>query len=82
VALAWVLRKGTIPIIGPRTPEQLADNLKAASLALSPAQIEQLDEASSIPLGAPHEALASPDIQARFAGGHPELLDNCPVAII
>ena len=30
VAIAWVLGKGILPIIGPRTPEQLADNLAAA----------------------------------------------------
>jgi aryl-alcohol dehydrogenase-like predicted oxidoreductase len=29
VAIAWVLHKGVLPILGPRTPAQLADNLGA-----------------------------------------------------
>jgi aryl-alcohol dehydrogenase-like predicted oxidoreductase len=49
VALAWLLSDQlvTSPIIGPRTLEQLQDNLGAAGLRLSPAEKESLDEASS-----------------------------------
>jgi aryl-alcohol dehydrogenase-like predicted oxidoreductase len=46
VALAWVLSKSfvTTVIIGVKTQEQLDDNLAAADLALSAAEIARLDE--------------------------------------
>ena len=49
IALAWLLSDPLItsPIIGPRTLEQLEDNLGAAGLRLSAAEKEMLDEASS-----------------------------------
>jgi aryl-alcohol dehydrogenase-like predicted oxidoreductase len=75
VAIAWVLAKGVLPIIGPRTPAQLTDNLAAAALVLTDAQIAQLDAASAVTLGFPHEMLASAETRARLAGGHPELID-------
>jgi len=75
VAIAWVMEKGVLPIIGPRTPAQLADNLAAAALVLSEEQIARLDGASAIPLGFPHELLAEPETSARLTGGHPELID-------
>ncbi len=48
VALAWLLhnRLITSPIIGPRTLEQLKDNLGAINLSLSEEQKNILDEAS------------------------------------
>lgn len=58
VAIAWAIAQGVFPIIGPRTPEQLADNLAAARLALSPAQLVQLDASSRTPPGYPHEQIA------------------------
>jgi aryl-alcohol dehydrogenase-like predicted oxidoreductase len=39
VAIAWAGTHGAVPIIGPRTPEQLADNLGALPLKLSAEQI-------------------------------------------
>jgi aryl-alcohol dehydrogenase-like predicted oxidoreductase len=57
VALAWVLaqqrRAVAIPIIGVRTDAQLAENLGALEIELAPAELEQLDEASHVPLGFP-----------------------------
>jgi aryl-alcohol dehydrogenase-like predicted oxidoreductase len=49
VALAWQLSDPLItsPIIGPRSPEQLADNLGAAGLRLTVEQRRYLDEISS-----------------------------------
>jgi aryl-alcohol dehydrogenase-like predicted oxidoreductase len=59
VAIAWVLHKGTtLPILGPRTPQQLADNLGALALNLSPEQVARLDTASAISLGFPHDIVA------------------------
>jgi aryl-alcohol dehydrogenase-like predicted oxidoreductase len=48
VAIAWVLAKPfiTASIIGPRTLEQLLDNLAAAEVTLTPDEVAQLDEVS------------------------------------
>lgn len=49
IALAWLLSDPLItsPIIGPRTLEQLQDNLGAAGLKLTPQEKQSLDQASS-----------------------------------
>ncbi|MGN6627459.1 MAG: aldo/keto reductase [Tepidisphaeraceae bacterium] len=46
LALAWCMSKPgiTSPIIGPRTMEQLEDNLKAADLTLSEADHKEIDQ--------------------------------------
>ncbi|MBB6242396.1 aldo/keto reductase [Rhodanobacter sp. MP1X3] len=46
VALAWLLRNPavTAPIIGPRTVEQLKENLRAVDVVLSDDVLEQLDK--------------------------------------
>jgi len=54
-ALAWVSAKGVVPIIGPRTREQLDDNLAATKRPLSAEQVRRLDDVSAIPLGYPHD---------------------------
>jgi aryl-alcohol dehydrogenase-like predicted oxidoreductase len=73
VAIAWVMTKGVLPIIGPRTATQLADNLAAADLVLTEAQTARLDAASAVPLGFPHEMLVA--AAPWLAGGKPELVD-------
>ncbi len=59
VALAWIRahqRRGVvIPIVGARTRAQLADNLGALGVDLTPGQLARLDEASAVPLGFPHD---------------------------
>src|ERR1700761_5731335 len=52
VALAWLLQRPTVSsvIIGARTDEQLADNLRAAELQLSQAERDRLEEVSRLPL--------------------------------
>ena len=52
VALAWLLRRPgvTTVIVGARTEEQLADNLAAADLKLSDAEVARLEEVSRPPL--------------------------------
>ncbi|MBN1302889.1 MAG: aldo/keto reductase [Anaerolineales bacterium] len=49
VALAWLLSDAIItsPIIGPRTLEQLEDNLGALGIALDPEEKSRLDQASA-----------------------------------
>ncbi|MGY6163913.1 aldo/keto reductase [Paraburkholderia strydomiana] len=48
VAVAWVLLKGSLPIIGPRTSEQLAAYLGASKLTLAPHHVELLDRVSAL----------------------------------
>jgi aryl-alcohol dehydrogenase-like predicted oxidoreductase len=61
VAIAWLrakagaARTALIPILGPRTLEQLTSTLGAVDLDLEPQQVARLDQASSISLGIPHE---------------------------
>lgn len=56
VALAWLLTRPGIAsvIIGARTDEQLADNLRAADLKLTPDDIERLERVSRPPLIYPY----------------------------
>jgi aryl-alcohol dehydrogenase-like predicted oxidoreductase len=73
IAIAWVLGRGVLPIIGPRTPEQLADNLAATAVTLSAPQRARLEEASAIPPGFPHDIVAA--TAPRLRGGKEALLD-------
>jgi aryl-alcohol dehydrogenase-like predicted oxidoreductase len=62
VSLAWLRsRGGIIPILGARTTAQLADNLAGLDLTLPEQQLARLDAASAVPLGFPHDFLASQD---------------------
>jgi|SRR5215207_3727298 len=65
VALAWLLRRPGIStlVIGARTEEQLADNLKAAKLQLGDEEVRRLDEVSRPPLPYPlwHQANSATD---------------------
>jgi aryl-alcohol dehydrogenase-like predicted oxidoreductase len=64
-ALAWLLHKPCVSsvIFGARSVAQLDDNIAAAELALSPAQLARLDAASAIDVGYPY------DFIARVSGG-------------
>jgi len=55
VAIAWLLAQPgvTAPIIGPRTPEQLADLLPAAQLELSDDQVQRLSRHTEPPASYP-----------------------------
>lgn len=75
VAIAWVAARGAIPIIGPRTREQLDDNLGAVNVKVSGDQMRRLDEASAISLGFPHDMVRQPGIRQRLTGGKLDLLD-------
>jgi aryl-alcohol dehydrogenase-like predicted oxidoreductase len=74
IAIAWVLAKGTLPIIGPRTPEQMADNLASADVHLTADQLEHLDTASAITLGFPNDVVAASGLS--LAGGRADLIDS------
>lgn len=47
VTVAWLLAKGTFPIIGANTVEQLQDILPAAGLELTAEEVQRLDQASA-----------------------------------
>lgn len=58
VAIAWAGTHGAIPIIGPRSQEQIGDNLGALALTLADEQIQRLDAVSSLdPTAAPRSAV-------------------------
>ncbi len=59
VALAWVRAKGALPILGARTVAQIEDNLGCVDVQLSPEQMNRLDAVSKVPLGFPHDFLAT-----------------------
>ncbi|MCQ1574648.1 aldo/keto reductase [Neorhizobium galegae] len=73
IAIAWVLHKGTLPIIGPRTPAQLADNLASVEVKLTDEQVSRLDEASAIPLGFPFDVVSGS--RATLAGSKLDFID-------
>lgn len=75
IAIAWVAAKGSLPIIGPRTVEQLTDNLGAVKVRLTAEQIDRLDAVSAIAPVFPYTLLGNPENQQRIAGGKFELLD-------
>ncbi|GAA0915067.1 aldo/keto reductase [Virgisporangium aurantiacum] len=60
VAVRWLLQAPgvTAPIIGPRTPDHLADNLGAAGWILTDDQLARLDKASEKPTVYPYDILA------------------------
>lgn len=79
VAIAWLLHEAArsstrlIPILGPRTREQLDATLGVLDVTLSHEQIARLDAASAIPLGVPHTIIQ--DNASRLAGGVLERMD-------
>jgi len=74
IAVAWLLhqRGVTSPVIGPRTAEQLADLLPAASLRLDVEQVERLGSHTAPPPMYPQRMLAEQngiDVERRLARG-------------
>lgn len=53
IAIAWAATHGAVPILGPRSLSQLADNLGALTVALSTEQLQRLDTVSSLVPSAP-----------------------------
>lgn len=71
VALAWIrqnLKKG-IPIIGARRPDQLKDALGCLSVTLDQDDLTQLNQASHIQLGFPHDFLSGDGVRDVMTGG-------------
>lgn len=74
VAIAWLRHRAAqmttslIPIIGPRTPVQLADTLAALNVSLTDEQATRLEIASEIDYGTPHNQIAGTLPRAQGAG--------------
>ena len=58
-----------IPIVGARTPAQLQDNLGALDVRLDEAWLRQLDAASAVAMGFPHDFMRGPIPQQLVFGG-------------
>lgn len=85
VAIAWLRERAArsstslIPILGPRTREQLDATLGALQLAPSAEQLARLEAASAVAPGTPHEQIAG-QLPAAL-GGHPDFrMPTIPVA--
>ena len=57
VALAWVIAKGVIPIVGATRRTQMEENLRATELVLDKAVLDELDQASAFDRGHPYSML-------------------------
>jgi len=81
VSLAWLLAKPVVTsiIIGAKRPDQLNDNIAAVDLKLSPEELQQLDEVSTLPPEypgwmLPFQGASRLDPQAQRPGISPALL--------
>ncbi len=66
VAIAWTRARSRVvhPIMGPRTPEQLKDNLGALDVTLPEDAVRRLEAATEFTLGFPGDFIAtvSPEV--------------------
>ncbi|MGA2343614.1 MAG: aldo/keto reductase, partial [Steroidobacteraceae bacterium] len=71
VALAWTLSNPVVaaPIVGARTLRQLGDNLGSLEVELAEEHRAELDSASRIELGFPHDFRKLDFIRAALTGG-------------
>ena len=76
VALAWVMSRGVIPIVGATKPQQLQENLKAIDLALDKETLTELDQASAFDLGHPY-AMVDWEMQKQL--GYGGMLDKIDI---
>jgi aryl-alcohol dehydrogenase-like predicted oxidoreductase len=75
VALAWIMAKGAIPVVGATRPEQVRENLAACELALDIETITELDDASAFDLGHPYSMLHWDMSMALGYGGMVDQID-------
>jgi len=85
VAMAWLRERAArastalIPIIGPRTVDQLDDYLSALDVTLSGDQFARLSDISSAAMGVPHDAADAQ--QPALAGGLPDRTVPPPIPV-
>jgi aryl-alcohol dehydrogenase-like predicted oxidoreductase len=68
-----------LPVIGPRTVEQLDDYLSALDVSLSPVQASRLERVSAVAPGVPHEVAAAG--RAGLLGGDADRFRPLPVPV-
>lgn len=82
VAVAWLLERarrsstGVVPVIGPRSVEQLDDYLAALNVQIDASTYDRLDQVSRVDLGEPYGKLAENDA---VRGGDDVLFRRHPV---
>ncbi len=73
IALNWARQRDVdlncIPLVGARTAEQLENSLGCLNFVLPEKMIRELDAASEIQMGFPHEFLASDNVRELMYGG-------------
>ncbi|GAA4517649.1 aldo/keto reductase [Actinoallomurus oryzae] len=86
VSVAWLRGRAAraatpvVPVIGPRTPAQLDEYLKALDLDLTDEQYDRLDRVSAVALGVPHES-ATAALPATL-GGDAGRIRRHPIPVI
>ncbi|WP_077801568.1 aldo/keto reductase [Streptomyces sp. JHA26] len=84
VSMAWLRARAAhspttlVPLIGPRSADQLEGYLSALDVTLDDALVARLDEVSAVPLGQPHELVAGALRSAQ--GGQAVIRPAVPVA--
>ncbi len=78
VALSWLRRQPgvIIPIIGARRLSQLEDNLTSVDVDIDDHHMAQLNTASRIDLGFPHDFFNKPRVRQFAFGGMADRIDN------
>lgn len=76
LALAWILHRGVIPIIGATRVAQLEQNLSAMDIQLDSDTIERLDQISAADLGHPYKMYDWDMSMSLGYGGMFEHIDN------
>jgi aryl-alcohol dehydrogenase-like predicted oxidoreductase len=82
IALAYVMQKTpyVFPIVGGRTVDHLKSNVEALSLVLTKEDIDEIEKASPIDLGFPHNMIGlTPDSFANRIGGHCDYVEPSKV---
>ena len=68
--------ESVIPLLGARTVSQLRENLACLDIILPGARMTQLQEATAVKLGSPHDMLANDYMRSVTTGGAHDRLDN------
>ena len=76
IALNWLVDQGVIPIIGARKVSHIKDNLACTGIKLSDEQISELNKASQIELGFPHDFVKSDMVRNFVYNGMFDKIDN------
>jgi aryl-alcohol dehydrogenase-like predicted oxidoreductase len=71
VAVAWLLGKGVIPIVGARSPDQLSAALASSDVQLSSETVAALDALVAVEKGFPHDLIGSSYLR-KMALGAPQ----------